>query len=515
MQTRLAFILAAMLSITMLQGQNKMTPIQQTIAANLAKGELAWTHLGQQGFLLKFGKTIITIDAYLTPSKGRNIPPLLQPEDFEAIQFVLGTHNHSDHIDKPTWKKIAALHSHVKFVIPADVLDEVAASTGILKERFIGLDDGKSATLGELKVTGIAAAHEYLDRNPITGQFPYLGYVVEGSGIRIFHAGDTCIYEGFAQKLRQFRPYDLMMLPINGRDARRLKGNCIGNMTFQEAADLAGALQPVLAIPAHFDMFNGNTENPQNFIDYYQVKYPELGTTIPQPGNFTIYKQQQPPRAATPREKIENDSYDWYERHKEKCLEAKQKNHDIVMMGDSITHFWENRHGPKTWKQLFQNRDVLNLGFGWDRTCNLIYRLENGEFENQTPKLFVLHIGTNNLSATKNYPDGDTPEQTAQGILAVIDRVLQRSPKTKIILMAVFPRGLNSEPYREKINALNKILKKATRQRPEIRLVDIGPKMMKDGELNTSLYMDNCHLNEKGYQVWAEALDQIFISEGL
>ena len=51
-------------------------------------------------------------------------------------------------------------------------------------------------------------------------------------------------------------------------------------MTYQEAADLAGAVRPGLTIPTHFDMFAGNTENPQLFADYMAVKYPDLPVRI-------------------------------------------------------------------------------------------------------------------------------------------------------------------------------------------------------------------------------------------
>jgi L-ascorbate metabolism protein UlaG (beta-lactamase superfamily) len=79
-----------------------------------------------------------------------------------------------------------------------------------------------------------------------------------------------------------------MFLPINGRDARRLKVNIIGNMTYQEAADLAGALKPGLVVPGHFDMFERNSENPQLFIDYMKVKYPQQKTLIPEHGRRVV-----------------------------------------------------------------------------------------------------------------------------------------------------------------------------------------------------------------------------------
>ena len=51
-------------------------------------------------------------------------------------------------------------------------------------------------------------------------------------------------------------------------DAERLAVGCVCNMTYQEAVDLAGAVDPRLTIPTHFDMFENNSEDPQLFLDY-------------------------------------------------------------------------------------------------------------------------------------------------------------------------------------------------------------------------------------------------------
>jgi L-ascorbate 6-phosphate lactonase len=89
----------------------------------------------------------------------------------------------------------------------------------------------------------------------------YLGYVIETAGFRLYHSGDSLAYDGLAEELGP-EPFDVLFLPINGRDAKRLAANCIGNMTYQEAADLAGTLSPRLTVPAHYDMFAGNRGDP-------------------------------------------------------------------------------------------------------------------------------------------------------------------------------------------------------------------------------------------------------------
>ena len=75
-------------------------------------------------------------------------------------------------------------------------------------------------------------------------------------------------------KLQAFGPVDAAILPINGRDGERYRRSCIGNMTFQEAADLTGELGLRTVIPGHWDMFADNPGDPEAFADYLDAKYP-------------------------------------------------------------------------------------------------------------------------------------------------------------------------------------------------------------------------------------------------
>ena len=103
--------------------------------------------------------------------------------------------------------------------------------------------------------------------------------------MRIYHAGDTLRYEGMLPALKAFGPMDVALLPINGRDGERYRRNCIGNMTYQEAADLAGELQPRMVIPGHWDMFRDNPGDPEAFADYLDAKYPgQIGCVKPRHG---------------------------------------------------------------------------------------------------------------------------------------------------------------------------------------------------------------------------------------
>lgn len=252
----------------------------------VAPGQCAFWWLGQLSFVVKLQDTIIYLDPFLTDLKGRMSPPLLRPDELAHASIIVGSHDHADHIDRDSLPAISEATT-APIVVPALLLDQLANDLHIHPSRFVGLDAGSSVTLDGVTITGIAAAHEFLDTDEKTGQHPYLGFVIAANGFTLFFSGDTCKYEGLESTLVDHTP-DLVFLPINGRDAARLACGCIGNMTYQEAADLAGALKPTLTVPGHFDMFEGNTIDPQLFVDYMRIKYPQLATTIPTYGKRVV-----------------------------------------------------------------------------------------------------------------------------------------------------------------------------------------------------------------------------------
>ncbi len=239
----------------------------------LPDNELAFWWLGQHSFVLKIAGKIFYIDPFLTEMKDRLVSPLFKPEDITNADLIFGSHDHGDHIDRPVWPALAAASPKAKFVVPQLLKDGLAGDLGVDVSRFIGMDDGQCFAYDDIRITAVAAAHELLDRDEATGQYPYLGFIIESANRCFYHAGDTCIYEGLMAKLRSWQ-FDVMCLPINGRDAERYSSGCIGNMTYQEAVDLAGALQARYAVPTHYDMFAMNPGDPDAFTRYLRVKYP-------------------------------------------------------------------------------------------------------------------------------------------------------------------------------------------------------------------------------------------------
>jgi L-ascorbate metabolism protein UlaG (beta-lactamase superfamily) len=244
-------------------------------ACSPENGQLALWWLGQHSFILKLGAKTIYLDPFISDHANRLVAPLMKAADIASADFITGSHDHTDHIDRGAWPSIATASPKARFIVPVLIRDGLVRDLKIPVERFIGMDDGQTVEVDGLRITAVASAHELLDRDPATGHYPYLGFVIEGNGCVIYHSGDTCNYEGLQTKLSRWK-FDVLFLPINGRDARRLASGCIGNMTYQEAADLAGALAPKVTIPGHYGMFNKNTVDPQLFVDYMKVKYPSL-----------------------------------------------------------------------------------------------------------------------------------------------------------------------------------------------------------------------------------------------
>ena len=227
-------------------------------------------------------------------------------------------------------------------------------------------------------------------------------------------------------------------------------------------------------------------------------------------------------RTIIPVPKIEDDGYDWYAKH-ERILQLQRENQfELVLVGDSIMHNWSG-DGPgkrdigiENWRKNLAKYKVLNMGFGYDRTQNVLWRLDHGELHGQNPKLIVLNIGTNQFSVSPNY-DGDAPEAAAEGIIAVLDKIRSICPETKVILMGLFPREPERSFFEPRITAVNRILKDAASKRPNVVFLDITERFLNpDGSQNKKLYADlGCHPNNDGYQVWAEALQPFFREAGL
>src|SRR5262245_12249583 len=126
----------------------------------------------------------------------------------------------------------------------------------------------------------------------------------------------------------------------------------------------------------------------------------------------------------------------------------------VIFIGDSITQGWEGA-GKEVWARYYAGRQAVNLGIGGDRTQHVLWRLDHGNLDGLKPKAAVVMIGTNNSNGEDN-----SPGQIVDGVTTIVKRLREKLPETKILLVAIFPRGENYNPQRGKILQVNQVLRK-------------------------------------------------------
>jgi L-ascorbate 6-phosphate lactonase len=229
-----------------------------------APGSLHAWWLGQSGFVLKSPGGLLAVDLYLSEHLTRKYEGTARPHvrmtraplrggDLREIDLVLASHKHSDHLDPGTLPDLMAASPRAVLVVP-EALTGHARSLGLRADLIMGIDMGDIVEGAGFRIDAIPSAHEGLDTDA-AGHHLYLGFVIEAEGLRLYHSGDGLAYDGLAERLGD-DPFDVLFLPINGRDPAR---GVPGNMSAAEAVDLAARVRPRYVVPHHYDMFTFNT----------------------------------------------------------------------------------------------------------------------------------------------------------------------------------------------------------------------------------------------------------------
>lgn len=221
---------------------------------------------------------------------------------------------------------------------------------------------------------------------------------------------------------------------------------------------------------------------------------------------------QTPPDTVVPAEDLaptKAGSYNWLERHEGVVRRVKQGKVDLILVGDSITHGWggepaeggNNGNGAKLWDTFFGGRNAVNMGFGWDKTQHVLWRFDHGEIDGISPKAAVVMIGTNNVGSNT------TPDIVA-GITAIVDKIHVKLPKTKVLLLGIFPRDREpTSKNRQQLAEINKSIADLGK-RPWITYMDLTDKFLEpDGTIAQTTMRDYLHPTAKGYETWGRAME--------
>jgi lysophospholipase L1-like esterase len=192
---------------------------------------------------------------------------------------------------------------------------------------------------------------------------------------------------------------------------------------------------------------------------------------------------------------------------------AKTNDFDILFLGDSITYLWTVGDGDvsgypggkSVFDKQFANMKIANFGIPGDTTQGVLWRLQNGEGQGRKPKAVMLMIGTNN--------NGNTSEEIAEGVGADVLELRKDFPDAKILLMAIFPRGVGPDDSgRLKMEAANKIIAKLDDQK-HIFFMNINSKFLDaNGNLVGFRPSDHLHPVPEGYEIWAASVAPVLKS---
>jgi lysophospholipase L1-like esterase len=194
----------------------------------------------------------------------------------------------------------------------------------------------------------------------------------------------------------------------------------------------------------------------------------------------------------------------WMTMHEKFLERAKEGDINLLFLGDSITQGWlgKNREGKgpiEVWDRYYGPRNTADFGIGGDRIQHVLWRIENGEIDCIKPKVVVLMIGTNNSFT-------NSADEIADGIKAIVSKLREKLPESKILLFGVFPRGEKPGPVREKLAAVNEAISKLDDKM--VKYLDIGKTFLNDdGTISRDVMPDFLHLSRKGYRIWADAME--------
>ena len=206
----------------------------------------------------------------------------------------------------------------------------------------------------------------------------------------------------------------------------------------------------------------------------------------------------QAPDVAAPKFRDGEPDAGFIKTHESYVAIAKAGGVDVLFLGDSITAGW--RGAKEVWDKAFGAYKTANFGIGGDRTQHVLWRITNGEFDGIKPKVVVLMIGTNNSGS-------DEADGIAKGVTKIVTTIHEKSPATKVLLLAVFPRGEKPNAQREKLAKVNATIAKL-HDGKSVHYLDIGGKFLAaDGSsLPKDIMPDFLHLSKAGYQIWADAI---------
>lgn len=198
-------------------------------------------------------------------------------------------------------------------------------------------------------------------------------------------------------------------------------------------------------------------------------------------------------------------NYNWRQRHADELRLIKENPPRNVIFANSIIHYWGGypqctiARGQDSWQAQLQPLAVQNMGFGWDRIENVLWRIYHDELDGFKAEHVLLMIGTNNLQVNND-------DEIIAGLRELIAAVKARQPRSRILISGIMPRR-NMEA---RIAAINQTIAQLA-VTSGMKFIDPGTVFLNDaGKIKEEFFGDGLHPNQKGYALLAPLIVQAF-----
>jgi hypothetical protein len=190
----------------------------------------------------------------------------------------------------------------------------------------------------------------------------------------------------------------------------------------------------------------------------------------------------------------EAHNYEWKKRHHDVLALHKSNPPKSLIIGNSITHFWGGepkgplQSGMESWTKYMEPQGYQNLGYGWDRIENVLWRIYHGELNGFEAEKIILMIGTNNMKIS-------TDNDIVDGLRFLLTAIHKRQSKAIIKVTGILPRRDNEQW----VNEMNKQIQQMVQEEGYIYQNAGNLLLDANGKIDESLFIDGLHPNEKGY----------------